>query len=102
MSAVEKSSSGGYNRYIREVLCYAVERRQDMPFIDVKMFPGRDEKVKKDFAEKLIESASAELGTPKEAFSVAITDVKPEDWNVEVADKVNESSIKAGKMYRSK
>lgn len=73
-----------------------------MPFIDVKMFPGRDEEVKKAFAEKLIDSAAAELGAPKEAFSVAITDVKPEDWNAEVADKVDESSIKAGKMYRSK
>ena len=73
-----------------------------MPFIDVKMFPGRDEKVKKAFAEKLIDSASAELGTPKEAFSVAITEVKPEDWNAEVADKVDESSIAAGRMYRNK
>lgn len=71
-----------------------------MPHIDVKMFPGRDEDLKKKFAEKVIEAASITLGAPKDDFSVSIEDVDPDRWNEDVADKVNPKDIKAGKMYR--
>lgn len=73
-----------------------------MPHIDIKMFPGRDEKTKKAFAEKVIDTAVQELGCSREVLSVAIEDITPEKWNAEVADKVNEADIKAGKLYRAK
>ena len=71
-----------------------------MPFIDVKMFPGKTEEEKKVFAEKLIKFCAAELEKPEAAFSVAVADVQPEDWNSEVADKVSDEAIYAGTMYR--
>ncbi|MBQ5433677.1 MAG: tautomerase family protein, partial [Treponema sp.] len=46
-----------------------------MPHITVQMYPGRDEKIKKNLAEKLAEVASRELGREIEHFSVSIEDV---------------------------
>lgn len=73
-----------------------------MPHIDVKMFPGRDDEKKKALAEKIVELAMAELGVSREALSVAVMDVEKENWNADVADKVDASKILAGEIYRVK
>lgn len=71
-----------------------------MPHIDIKMFPGRSDEMKKAAAEKIIEAASDALGTPKEAFSVAITDIEKDNWNETVANKIDESTLYAGKIFK--
>lgn len=73
-----------------------------MPNITVQMFPGRDEKLKKELADKLREVAVEQIHCSSEDLSVAVVDVDPADWNEKVADKVKPEDVKAGKMYRSK
>lgn len=71
-----------------------------MPHIDVKMFPGRSEEMKKAAAEKIIEAAAEALNAPKDVFSVAIIDIEKDAWNEKVADKVNEATLYAGKLFK--
>lgn len=73
-----------------------------MPHIDVNLFPGRTEEQKQKLAEKIVEDAMEILGAPREALSVAMHEVAPENWNQDIADKVDEKSIVTGKMYRTK
>ena len=73
-----------------------------MPHIDVNLFPGRTEEQKQKLADKIVEDAMEILGTPREALSVAMHEVAPENWNQDTADKVDEKSIVTGKMYRTK
>ena len=73
-----------------------------MPHIDVNLFPGRTEEQKQKLADKIVEDAMEILGAPREALSVAMHEVAPENWNQDIADKVDEKSIVTGKMYRSK
>ena len=71
-----------------------------MPHIDIKLFPGRSDEMKKAAAEKIVEAAAAELGAPTSAFSVAITDIEKDVWNETVADKVDEATLFAGEVFR--
>lgn len=73
-----------------------------MPHIDVNLFPGRTEEQKQMLADKIVEDAIEILGAPREALSVAMHEVAPENWNEDIADKVDEKSIVTGKMYRTK
>ncbi|MDD6448244.1 tautomerase family protein [Baileyella intestinalis] len=73
-----------------------------MPHIDVNLFPGRTEEQKQKLADKIVEDAMEILGAPREALSVAMHEVAPENWNEDIADKVDEKSIITGKMYRTK
>ena len=73
-----------------------------MPHIDVNLFPGRTEEQKQMLADKIVEDAMEILGAPREALSVEMHEVAPENWNEDIADKVDEKSIITGKMYRTK
>lgn len=73
-----------------------------MPNITVQMFPGRDEKLKKELADKLRTVAVEQIKCSPEDLSVAVVDVDPSDWNENVADKVKPEDVKAGEMYRTK
>ena len=73
-----------------------------MPHIDVNLFPGRTEEQKQKLADKIVEDAMEILGAPREALSVAMHEVAPENWNQDIADKVDEKAIVTGKMYRTK
>lgn len=73
-----------------------------MPHIDVNLFPGRTEEQKQKLADKIVEDAMEILGAPRDALSVAMHEVAPENWNQDIADKVDEKSIVTGKMYRTK
>lgn len=73
-----------------------------MPHIDVRMFPGRDEETKKALAEKILDTAMEQLGCPREALSVAVAEVTPDDWNEAVADTVPAEQVMAGEVYRVK
>ncbi len=71
-----------------------------MPHIDIKLFPGRSDEMKKAAAEKIVEAASAELGAPTSAFSVSFTDIEKDVWNETVADKIDEATLFVGKVFR--
>ncbi len=71
-----------------------------MPHIDIKLFPGRSDEMKKAAAEKIVEAAAAELQAPKEVFSVSFTDIEKDVWNDTVADKIDEATLYAGKIFR--
>ena len=73
-----------------------------MPHINVKMFPGREESVKKELAEKIMVLAQETLGCPMEALSVSVEDVAAADWNQKVSEVIPEEKIYAGEMYRVK
>lgn len=72
-----------------------------MPHIEVKMFPGRDDKIKKNLAEKLLKTAAEELQIPEENLSVSVEDVDPKKWNEEVGEATPAEKIYAGKMFRA-
>ncbi|MFK0386972.1 tautomerase family protein [Agrobacterium sp. NPDC090273] len=55
-----------------------------MPHIAVKMFPGRTEKQKQEFAAKVVEAAKTVFGSSDASLSIAITEVKPADWDADV------------------
>ncbi|TCL66453.1 4-oxalocrotonate tautomerase [Rhizobium sp. BK251] len=55
-----------------------------MPHIAVKIFPGRSEQQKHEFAAKVIEAAKSVFGSSDTSLSLAILDVAPEEWDVEV------------------
>lgn len=56
----------------------------DMPHIAVKMFPGRTEEQKQEFAAKVVEAAKSIFGSSDASLSVAILDVDPAKWDAEV------------------
>ena len=72
-----------------------------MPHIDIKLFPGRSDEMKKAAAEKIVEAAAAELGAPLSAFSVSFTDIEKDVWNETVADKVDDATLFAGEVFRA-
>lgn len=70
-----------------------------MPHINLKLFPGRTEEMKKEAAEKMLKAAQEALGCSAEALSVSIEEIKPDEWNSKVAEVVPEDKIVLGKMY---
>lgn len=73
-----------------------------MPYIEVKMYPGRSEEVKKEFAAKVRACAAETMGADPSVFSVGIVEVQPENWNAEVAETVPAERIYAGEMFVAK
>lgn len=55
-----------------------------MPHIAVKMFPGRTEEQKQEFAARVVETAMAVFGSSEASLSVAIIEVEPSDWDAKV------------------
>ncbi len=51
-----------------------------MPHIIVKMYPGRTEKQKAQLAQKITEDVMAIAKCEEKSVSVAIEEIKPEDW----------------------
>ena len=71
-----------------------------MPHIDIKLFPGRSDEMKKAAAAKIVEAAAKELAAPESAFSVSFTDIEKDVWNETVADKVDDKTLFAGEVFR--
>ncbi len=55
-----------------------------MPHIVVKVVPGKSEEQKKHLAESITNDVIAAFGSNEQAVSVAIEEVKPEDWTEQV------------------
>lgn len=56
-----------------------------MPFINIKMFPGRSEAQRRDLALKVGDAAMEALGIHAEAFVIAVEEVAREEWNEKVS-----------------
>jgi len=65
-----------------------------MPHITVKLWPGKSEKQKALLAERIVKDAMEVLGYGEESFfSVAIEEIKPEDWAEQVYKPESLSSM---------
>ena len=55
-----------------------------MPHVIVKLYPGRSEQQKSRLAEEIVKDVVAIAKCGEEAVSVAIEEIKAEDWEEEV------------------
>ena len=69
-----------------------------MPHVIVKLWPGKSEQQKNRLAEEIVKDVMTVLNYGEESVSVAIEEIKPEDW----AKKVYEPDIvnNAKKLYK--
>ena len=69
-----------------------------MPHISVKLHPGRSEQQKGRLAEQIVKDVVSILECGEESISVAIEEIKPEDW----AEQVYKPHIlnKPEKLYK--
>jgi len=69
-----------------------------MPHVIVKLWPGKSERQKARLAEEIAKDVMDVLDYGEESVSVAIEEVKPEDWAEQVykPDIVN----KPGQLYK--
>ncbi|MBD6618774.1 4-oxalocrotonate tautomerase [Komarekiella sp. 'clone 1'] len=69
-----------------------------MPHISVKLYPGRSEQQKVQLAERIVKDVISLLNCGEESVSLAIEEIKPEDW----AEQVYEPDIlnKSEKLYK--
>ena len=69
-----------------------------MPHVIVKLWPGKSERQKARLAEEIVKDVTAILNYGEESVSVAIEEVKPEDWAEQVynPDIVNNP----GRLYK--
>ena len=73
-------------------------KERTMPHVIVKLYPGRSEQQKIRLAEEIVKDVVAIIMCGEESVSVAIEEIKPEDW----AEKVYEPDIlhTPGKLYK--
>lgn len=69
-----------------------------MPHVIVKMVEGRTEEQKRALADALASAVTASLGCGKDLVSVAIEDVRDEDWMASVY--VPDIRHRSGTIYR--
>ena len=62
-----------------------------MPHVIVRLYPGRSELQKTRLAEEIVKDVVAIAGCEEKSVSVAIEEIKPEDW----AEKVYKPAILA-------
>ncbi len=68
------------------------------PHVIVKLYPGRSEQQKTRLAEQIVKDVVAIIKCGEESVSLAIEEIKPEDW----AEKVYKPDIlnASGKLYK--
>jgi 4-oxalocrotonate tautomerase len=73
-------------------------KERTMPHVIVKLYPGRSEQQKIRLAEAIVKDVVAIIKCGEESVSVAIEEIKPEDW----AEKVYKPDIlnTPGKLYK--
>jgi 4-oxalocrotonate tautomerase len=62
------------------IIAVAPGKEAAMPHIIVKLYPGRSEQQKTRLAEEIVKDVVATLGIGEQSVSVAMEEVKPEDW----------------------
>ena len=73
-------------------------KERTMPHVIVKLYPGRSEQQKIRLAEAILKDVVTIIRCGEESVSVAIEEIKPEDW----AEKVYKPDIlnAPGKLYK--
>ena len=59
-----------------------------MPHIQVSLYPGRDDELKNKMANELRNTIVEKIGIPEEAISVSIEDIKPDDFENTIQDRL--------------
>ncbi len=65
-----------------------------MPHIIVQMYPGRDDTIKMELAQAIVDTVSTNLGLEEGVISVGIEEIPKEEWKTVVYDKVVEDENK--------
>ena len=52
-----------------------------MPIVSVRMYPGRGDELKMSISEAVADAVSSTLGIPREAVTVAVEEILPEDYD---------------------
>lgn len=58
-----------------------------MPHVNIKLYPGRSEEVKKELANKIAKVVSEVAGTSLGSILVAIEEIEKENWMKDVYEK---------------
>ena len=58
-----------------------------MPYIEIKAYP-KDEEIKKDVAEDILEVFAKKWGCKKEAITISFKEVDPTNWNNDVEENI--------------
>ena len=58
-----------------------------MPYIEIKAYP-KDEEIKKDVANDILEVFSKKWGCKKEAITISFKEVDPANWNNDVEENI--------------
>jgi len=53
-----------------------------MPFVEIKMWKGRDKETKKKMIENVTEAISETIVCPREAVQVVVIEVEKDDWAI--------------------
>ncbi len=82
-----------------EILLSEEKKERTMPHVIVKLYPGRSEQQKVRLAEQIVKDVVTIIKCGEESVSVAIEEIKPEDW----AEKVYKPDIlnTPGKLYKN-
>ena len=67
-----------------------------MPYIEIKAYP-KDEEIKKDVANDILEVFAKKWGCKKEAITISFVEVDPANWQNDVEDNI--ISKNEDKMY---
>ena len=59
-----------------------------MPHIQVSLYPGRDDELKNKMANELRNTIVEKIGIPEEAISVSIEDIKPDDFENTIQNRL--------------
>ena len=70
-----------------------------MPHIEIKMYPGRSEEVKKDIAEKTRDFLAKEMNMETKFFSVSVKEIEKEQWQEEVVEEEVVEKTPKEEMY---
>jgi 4-oxalocrotonate tautomerase len=81
-----------------KTLSGAALKQEIDPHVIVKLYPGRSQQQKIRLAEQIVKDVVAIIKCGEESVSVAIEEIKPEDW----AEKVYKPDIlnAPGKLYK--
>ena len=58
-----------------------------MPYIEIKAYP-KDEAIKKDVANDILEVFAKKWGCKKEAITISFKEIDPSNWNNDVEENI--------------
>lgn len=71
-----------------------------MPIVSVRMYPGRGDDLKMSMSEAVADAVSSTLGIPREAVTVAVEEILPEDYDDAMGSLEGDVFIREGLRVR--